>query len=103
LTPFEGEGSVSAGESTQSNWLWRRRVVRAVVTAAVAAVLLSLLFVIASSRVPMRGAELFGAVANKIKGHPGATAYISLGAGAALWIGLAALAAGQELLARRRT
>jgi hypothetical protein len=93
---------VSAGESSQSTWLSRRRVVRATVMIAIAAVMLLLLFAIASSRLPMRGAEVFGAVAKKIKGHPGATIYISLGAGAALWIGLAALAAGQELLARRR-
>jgi hypothetical protein len=69
---------------------------------AAAGLILLFLVAIACSRVPMRGAELFGAVANKIKGHPGATAYISLGAGAGLWLCLALLAAGQELLARRR-
>ena len=82
--------------STQS------RVVRGGLLLAAAAIFLFLLAAIAISNVPMRGAELFGAMANKIKGNPGATAIVSLGAGAALWLGLALLAASQEWMAGRR-
>jgi hypothetical protein len=78
------------------------RIVRVSVMLAAATILVLLLAAIAASRVPMRGAELFGALANKIKGNPGATAYISLAAGAGLWIGLAVFVAAQEWLAARR-
>jgi hypothetical protein len=64
--------------------------------------LLGFLTTIAVSRVPMRGAEVFGAMANKIKGNPGATAYGTLAAITLLWISIGALAAVQEWLAARR-
>jgi len=77
-------------------------MVRVVVALIAAGLLLLLLTAIAMSRVPMRGAEAFGVLANKIKGNPGATAVVALGAGAALWLGLGLLAATQEWLAARR-
>jgi len=64
--------------------------------------LLALLVAIASSRIPMRGAELFGALANKIKGNPRATAVACLVAGGGLWLVLGLLAAGQEWFAVKR-
>jgi hypothetical protein len=58
--------------------------------------------VIAVSPVPMRGAELFGALANKIKGNPGATAFVVFTALGLLWLGIGLFAAVQEWLAARR-
>jgi hypothetical protein len=66
------------------------------------ALAVGLLALVAVSSVPMRGAEMFGALVNKIKGYPGATAAVAVGGGAALWLGVAILAAGQESLASRR-
>jgi hypothetical protein len=66
-------------------------------------VLLGLLTAIAVSRVPMRGAELFGALANKIKGNPGATAFVVFTALGLLWLGIGLFAAVQEWLAACRT
>jgi predicted small integral membrane protein len=69
----------------------------------IAAVLLILLLTaIAMSKLPMRGAEIFGALAKKVKGNPRATAVVSLGAGAALWMTIAVMAAVQEWLSARR-
>ena len=65
--------------------------------------LVLLLSAVAASRLPMWGAELFGGLAKKIKGNPGATTVISLSAGAALWLAIGLLAAAQEWLARRRS
>jgi hypothetical protein len=93
---------MSSAQPNQSTWFSRRYALRTIVMVAVAGAILSLLVAIAYSRVPMRGAELFGAVANKIKGHPGATAFVSLGAGVALWLAVGLLAAGQEWSAARR-
>lgn len=64
--------------------------------------LIGLLTVIAISPVPMRGAEVFGAIANKIKGNPGATTFLVLGAGALLWLSIGLLAGVQEWIAARR-
>ena len=61
-----------------------------------------LLTIIAVSPVPMRGAELFGALANKIKGNPGATALVVFTALGLLWLGIGLFAAIQEWLAARR-
>jgi len=88
----------AAGNKSSKTW----RVARIGLMLGAGAILIWLLAVIAVSRLPMRGAELFGALANKIKGNPGATAYISLGAAAALWIGLALFVAAQEWYATRR-
>ena len=49
----------------------------------------------------MRGAEVFGGIANKIKGNPGATAYGTLAGGLLLWAGIGLLAAVQEWWAKR--
>jgi len=64
--------------------------------------LLGLLTAIAISPVPMRGAELFGALANKVKGNPGATAFVVFAALGLLWLGIGLFAAIQEWLAARR-
>ncbi|MBW8885030.1 MAG: hypothetical protein JF612_09710 [Planctomycetia bacterium] len=64
--------------------------------------LVGLFTAIAVSRVPMRGAEVFGFLANKIKGNPGATTFVVFAALALLWIGIGVLAAIQEWLAVRR-
>jgi hypothetical protein len=70
--------------------------------AAVPAFVLAPLELIAVSPIPMRGAEMFGAIANKIKGHPGATAYWTIFAGAMLWVMIGLIAAVQEWRAERR-
>ena len=80
----------------------RSRAVQLALVAAIAALLVLLLAGVAMSRFPMWGAELFGALAKKIKGNPGATTAISLCSGAVLWLVLGLLAAGQEWLAARR-
>ena len=80
----------------------RRRALRGVAALIGLSVILALLTAIARSSLPMRGAELFGALANKIKGNPGATTVVVLSAGALLWVGIGALAAIQEWLATRR-
>ena len=67
-----------------------------------ALLLLGLLTAIAVSPLPMRGAELFGALANKVKGNPGATAFVIFAALGLLWLGIALFAAIQEWLAARR-
>jgi hypothetical protein len=77
------------------------RIGRGAIIAGSALVLLALLAAIAISPVPMRGAEMFGVLARKIKGHPGATTAIALGAGVALWLLVGALAACQEWRAGR--
>jgi hypothetical protein len=64
--------------------------------------LLGLLVLIAVSPIPMRGAEMFGMMANKIKGNPGATAYWTLFAGSMLWVVIGLIAAVQEWRAERR-
>ena len=79
-----------------------KRVFRWLVALVGVLLMLGLLTAIAVSPVPMRGAEMFGALANKIKGNPGATAFLVLGAGASLWLGIGFLAAFQEWLAARR-
>ena len=73
-------------------------------TAAVIGVLLLVGFftAIALSPVPMRGAEVFGGLANKIKGNPGATAFVVFTALGLLWLGIGLFAAIQEWLAARR-
>lgn len=68
----------------------------------VAIAVFGLLIAIAVSPVPMRGAEIFGAIANKIKGHPGTTAAVVSVAIALLWLGVGILAATQEWFAARR-
>jgi hypothetical protein len=79
----------------------RRRLVRiALAVLAVAVVILSLVGV-SVSRFPLRGAELFGFLANKIKGNPGATTVICLAAIGGLWLIVGLLTAIQEWLARR--
>ena len=55
-----------------------------------------LLALIAISNLPMRGANVFGSMAKKIKGNPGATAVISLIAAATLWLSVGLLAAFQR-------
>jgi hypothetical protein len=50
----------------------------------------------------MRGAEVFGALANKIKGNPGATTFLVFTALGLLWLGIGLFAAVQEWLAARR-
>jgi hypothetical protein len=67
------------------------------------AVMLGLLELIAVSPIPMRGAEMFGMIANKIKGNPGATAYWTLLAGSMLWVLIGLIAALQEWHRSRRT
>ena len=88
--------------TVEQNSSRRHRLIRAVMALTAGGLFVLLMAAIAISPVPMRGAEMFGALANKIKGNPGATAVISLSAGAALWLGVALLAAGQEWLAARR-
>jgi len=87
-----------------SNSAQFRRFIRwsAVLTALL--LLLGLLSAIAVSPVPMRGAELFGVLAKKIKGNPGATAIVVFTALGMLWLGIGLFTAVQEWLAvRRRT
>ncbi len=67
-----------------------------------AAILIGLFALIAVSPVPMRGAELFGVLANKIKGHPGATAFWVFTALGFLWCAIGIFAAIQEWLAARQ-
>jgi hypothetical protein len=67
-----------------------------------AVILIGVFTAIAISPVPMRGAELFGALANKIKGNPGATALVVFTALGLLWLGIGLFAAIQEWLAARR-
>ena len=69
---------------------------------AVVTVMLGLLVLIAVSPIPMRGAELFGKLANKIKGNPGATAYWTLFAGSMLWVIIGLIVAVQEWSRDRR-
>ena len=82
-----------------ANWQNARYLAIAV---AASGLLLALLTGVAVSPLPLRGAGVFGAIVSKIKGNPGATTAIALMGGAALWLVLAMLVAGQELLARRR-
>ena len=79
-----------------------KRIGRWVAALISAVILIGLFAVIAISPVPMRGAELFGALANKIKGHPGATAFWVFAALGLLWCGIGVFAAVQEWLAARR-
>jgi len=90
-------------DAKEGNVFRRVRLVWIALSLVAAAVTLLSLFGIAISRVPMRGAELFGFLANKIKGNPGATTVICLAAIVALWLAIGLLAAGQEWWASRRS
>ena len=85
-----------------SNSAQFRRIFRWTAALISTLLLLGLLVVIAVSPVPMRGAEVFGALANKIKGNPGATAFVVFTALGLLWLGIGLFAAVQEWLAARR-
>ena len=82
----------------------RRFVLRLAAVLIGWALALAVLAIVALSPLPMRGAEIFGALFNKIKGHPGATAFwIFTGLGV-LWSGVAMTIGIQEWRAvRRRT
>ena len=80
----------------------QRRVVRWFLAVIGLLLLIGLFTAIAVSRVPMRGAEVFGALANKIKGNPGATTFVVFAALGLLWLGIGLFAAVQEWLAARR-
>jgi hypothetical protein len=68
------------------------------------ALAVGLLALVAVSPVPMRGAEVFGALVNKIKGNPGATAFWVFTGLGLLWAAIAILTGIQEWRAvRRRT
>ena len=82
--------------TTARQWLLRSLLV--VGTAA----FFGLLAGVAVSPAPMRGAELFGVIANKIKGNPGATTVLALAACALLWTSVGILTAIQEWLTARR-
>ncbi len=82
---------------------WRpKRIARWAAAVIGAALLVGIFTLIAISPVPMRGAELFGALANKIKGNPGATTFVVFAALGLLWLGIGLFAAIQECLAARR-
>src|SRR6478735_1657842 len=84
---------------TATRW---RRVAFGIMLVVVPLLLLGLLSLIAMSPLPMRGAKMFGRIANAIKGHPGATAYWTLAAGALLWLVIGGLVAAQEWRVRHR-
>jgi hypothetical protein len=84
--------------TTKPRWRWRVGLLVVVATV----VLIGFLALVAMSPIPMRGAAMFGRIANKIKGNPGATAYWALGAGAAMWLTVGGLVALQEWRGRNR-
>lgn len=86
-------------EQTRSSL--RQRLLFLLFTVILPTGLLGLLVLTAVSPIPMRGAEVFGRIANKIKGNPGATAYWTLFALSMLWVGIGLLAAIQEWRAGR--
>ena len=88
--------------SNERNSANPRRVVRWSIALIGLLLLIGLFTAIAVSRVPMRGAEVFGVLANKIKGNPGATAFMVFAALGLLWLGIGLFAAVQEWLAARR-
>jgi hypothetical protein len=81
---------------------WRRRLQLLFVGIIIPMAVLGLLVLIAVSPLPMRGAEMFGMIANKIKGHPGATAYWTIFALSILWVVIGLIAAIQEWRVDRR-
>jgi hypothetical protein len=81
---------------------WSRPRASCVFSALAAAVLFLGLVAVALAPPVKQGTEKFGAIVDQIKGHPGATAVISLSAGAALWLTVGLLVAGQEYRAARR-
>ncbi len=88
--------------ASEQNSSTRKRTIQRLLLVVGVILLVGLLAVIAVSPVPMRGAEVFGGLVNKIKGHPRATAFWTLGAGAALWLAIGMIAAVQEWRAARR-
>jgi hypothetical protein len=91
-----------SADSTKNVLSRRSRPVRIALALVATAIVILSLFGIAVSRVPMRGAELFGFIAKKIKGNPGATTVICLAAVAGLWLAIGLMAAVQQWLAGRR-
>jgi hypothetical protein len=85
-----------------SNSAQFRRIIRWSAALIGLLLLLALLTAIAVSPVPMRGAELFGVLARKIKGNPGATAFLIFTALGLLWLCIGLFTAVQEWLAARR-
>jgi hypothetical protein len=79
-----------------------RTVVFWLLAVGVPLAVLGILLLVAVSPIPMRGAEMFGMIANKIKGNPGATAYWTLFGCSLLWVVIGFTAAVQEWRAARR-
>jgi len=94
---------MAASQSNPIRRLPPARAVRIAVIALAAAALVLLLAAIPYSRVPDRGAMLFGELVGQIKGHPGATALICVCAAAGLWLGVGLLIATQEWFISRRS
>lgn len=88
-------------QATRTTARWRS-IAFGVLIVVVLLLILGLLTLIATSPLPMRGAGVFGRLANAIKGHPRATAYWVLGAGAVLWLAIAGIVMLQEWREKRR-
>lgn len=72
---------------------WRWFVWRGLARAAVIGVFLALAAMMGSSRLPLRGAALFGKLVQTIRNHQGAAAAIVLVAVAIAWLFIASIAA----------
>jgi len=81
---------------------WPRRVAYGLMIVGTPLLLLALLALVSVSPVPMRGAKMFGGIANAIKGNPGATAGWAVGGGVALWVVIGGMVAVQEWRGRER-
>jgi len=92
-----------AAESSGPASIRRRAIIRALLLLAAAGLVVFVLALIAVSKLPMRGSEVFGALANKIKGNPGATTVISLVAVVVLWLSIGLMTAIQEWAASKRS
>lgn len=79
-----------------------RRIGLVLAVAATAVLMISFLSLVAGSAVPLRGARVFGRIANQIKGNPGATAYVCLVGGMLLWLVVGMLVAIQEWRGKQR-
>jgi hypothetical protein len=71
-------------------------LLRAAAIFASVLLLFAILAFIASSRLPMQGAGIFGRLAQSIKNNPGATATLSFSAVAIAWLAIALVIAIQE-------
>jgi hypothetical protein len=94
--------TVATSPFRRQTWFRRRLVLRGFIVLAALGLLILLTTATVSTPLGMRVAGLFGGLVNGIRRNPGATALLTFGSVASLWLVVALLTAGQEWIAAKR-